>query len=396
MRTSLSLILVFTFLAAFVSAQSTPPAAAPDAANPPAAATGQAISPDDQAQFDKLFAEREALIKSLQALNKEYAQADAEKKAAILQQANESFVRLMTLHQTLVGLSEKIYTASPTPDARAEKLLTASCEGDLAGGNYEEALRLAKLLLEHGSKEKNLYVWGGFAAFCVGEPDLAETWLTKAAEENLALRSGQGDPLDPTALDFLKNPAEHKDAWKKELAIRAREAQADDLPRVLLKTNKGDIEVELFENEAPNTVANFVSLVEKGFYNGLTFHRVLPGFMAQGGCPKGDGSGGPGHSIACECYRPDYRQHFRGTLSMAHAGRDTGGSQFFLTFIPTSHLDGRHTAFGRVVKGMDVLAKIRRRDPGDPSAESIKPDQIVEAKVLRKRPHEYAPEVTRE
>ena len=136
-------------------------------------------------------------------------------------------------------------------------------------------------------------------------------------------------------------------------------------------------------------MANFISLVKKGFYNGLTFHRVLAGFMAQGGDPTGTGSGGPGYSIACECYRPDYRQHFRGTLSMAHAGRDTGGSQFFLTFVPTPHLDGKHTAFGRVVDGMDVLAKIQRRDPGD--AEAPRPDKIIEAKVLRKRPHEYVP-----
>ena len=112
-----------------------------------------------------------------------------------------------------------------------------------------------------------------------------------------------------------------------------------------MKTSEGDIEIELFENEAPNTVLNFITLVDKGFYNGLKFHRVLPGFMAQGGDPKGDGTGGPGYTIPCECYQPDHRLHFRGSLSMAHAGRDTGGSQFFLTFVPTQHLDGMHTGF---------------------------------------------------
>ncbi|MFH1268256.1 MAG: peptidylprolyl isomerase [Planctomycetota bacterium] len=161
------------------------------------------------------------------------------------------------------------------------------------------------------------------------------------------------------------------------------------MPRVALVTNKGEIEIELFENEAPNTVASFISLVEKGYYNGLTFHRVLPGFMAQGGCPDGTGSGGPGYQIACECYEPNHRLHFRGTLSMAHAGRDTGGSQFFLTFTPTRHLDGRHTAFGRVIRGMEVLAKIQRRNPQSPNPPE--PDKIVEAKVVRKRDHEYAP-----
>ncbi|MBU4272461.1 MAG: peptidylprolyl isomerase [Planctomycetes bacterium] len=162
------------------------------------------------------------------------------------------------------------------------------------------------------------------------------------------------------------------------------------MPRVLLKTSKGDILIELFENEAPNAAANFISLVENGFYDGLTFHRVLPGFMAQGGDPRGNGSGGPGYSIACECYKPNHRLHFRGSLSMAHAGRDTGGSQFFLTFVPAPQLDGKHTVFGRVIGEMDVLSNIQRRNPDD--KEAPPPDKIIEAKVIRKRPHEYKPE----
>ncbi|MBI2826059.1 MAG: peptidylprolyl isomerase [Planctomycetia bacterium] len=164
------------------------------------------------------------------------------------------------------------------------------------------------------------------------------------------------------------------------------------MPRVLLQTSKGDIVLELFENEAPNTVANFVSLVEKGFYDGLSFHRVLPGFMAQGGDPKGDGSGGPGYTIACECYTPNHRQHFRGSLSMAHAGKDTGGSQFFLTFVPTPHLDeaqAPHTVFGRVIEGMDVLTALTRRDPTKQNQPDA--DKIIKATVLRKRDHAYEP-----
>ena len=176
-----------------------------------------------------------------------------------------------------------------------------------------------------------------------------------------------------------------KAGWAKEKKIREAEAKADDLPRVLLKTSAGDMEIELFENEAPNTVLNFITLVDKGFYNGLKFHRVLPGFMAQGGDPKGDGTGGPGYTIPCECYRPDHRLHFRGTLSMAHAGRDTGGSQFFLTFVPTKHLDGKHTVFGRVISGFDVLAKLKRRNPEDQTVGAA--DTIIEAKVTRKRQH---------
>jgi cyclophilin family peptidyl-prolyl cis-trans isomerase len=146
--------------------------------------------------------------------------------------------------------------------------------------------------------------------------------------------------------------------------------------------------VLLCENEAPIATANFISLVEKKYYDGLTFHRVLPGFMAQGGDPKGDGSGGPGYTIPDECRQDNHRIHFRGSLSMAKtAAPDTGGSQFFLTFVPTSHLDGKHTVFGRVVEGFDVLAKLQRTEPGAPGT----PDKIVKATVLSKRPHKYEP-----
>jgi cyclophilin family peptidyl-prolyl cis-trans isomerase len=135
-------------------------------------------------------------------------------------------------------------------------------------------------------------------------------------------------------------------------------------------------------------VANFLTLVKQGFYNDTPFHRVLPAFMAQGGAKTEDGNGGPGYNIKCECYRPDYRRHFRGTLSMAHRGRDTGSSQFFLTFTPTPHLNGRHTAFGRVIEGMEVLGDLTRRSP-EHQQNPPKPDRIIKAEVLRDRGHEY-------
>jgi len=144
--------------------------------------------------------------------------------------------------------------------------------------------------------------------------------------------------------------------------------------------------VALLENEAPIATANFIELVEKKFFDGLKFHRVLQGFMAQGGDPKADGTGGPGYTIPDECYEDDHRNHFRGSLSMANSGqRDTGGSQFFLTFVPTAHLDGKHTVFGRVVEGMDVLSKLQRCEPGDSSTA----DRITKATVLSKRNHRY-------
>jgi peptidyl-prolyl cis-trans isomerase B (cyclophilin B) len=128
-------------------------------------------------------------------------------------------------------------------------------------------------------------------------------------------------------------------------------------------TDKGDMKGELFQHNAPGTVANFKKLADQGFYNGLSFHRVIPNFVIQGGCPKGDGTGGPGYTIPCETQGGNQR-HERGVLSMAHAGRNTGGSQFFICHSRdnTAHLDGNHTCFGKVYTGLDVLDSIL---PGD-------------------------------
>ncbi|MDL2211581.1 peptidylprolyl isomerase [Erysipelotrichaceae bacterium OttesenSCG-928-M19] len=121
----------------------------------------------------------------------------------------------------------------------------------------------------------------------------------------------------------------------------------------------GDIiELELFENEAPKTVENFVKLIEAGFYDGLTFHRVIPGFVSQGGCPKGNGTGGPGYTIPCETINNPH-QHLAGSLSMAHAGKDTGGSQFFIVHEPQPHLDGVHTVFGQTISGLEYAKAMK-------------------------------------
>ena len=131
----------------------------------------------------------------------------------------------------------------------------------------------------------------------------------------------------------------------------------------MFKTEKGDFEVELFADKAPATVNNFVFLARDGFYNGVTFHRVIKDFMAQAGDPTGTGTGGPGYKFADE-FHPELKHSKPGILSMANAGRNTNGSQFFITFAPTPHLDGKHSVFGQVVKGMEVVRSIRERDPG--------------------------------
>lgn len=133
--------------------------------------------------------------------------------------------------------------------------------------------------------------------------------------------------------------------------------------QVKIQTEKGDMLAEMYEKDAPNTVANFTKLAKDGFYDGLTFHRVIPDFVIQGGCPDGTGAGGPGYKIDCEL-DGDNQYHDRGVLSMAHAGRNTGGSQFFICHSRnnTSHLDRNHTCFGKVIEGVNIIDDIRMGD----------------------------------
>lgn len=153
--------------------------------------------------------------------------------------------------------------------------------------------------------------------------------------------------------------------------------ELEELQYALLTTNKGEILIKLFSQEAPQSVTNFATLAKQKFYDGLNFHRVIDGFVAQGGCPYGTGTGGPGYRIKCELENNSHR-HEKGSLSMAHAGRDTGGSQFFLCFVPLPHLDGEHTVFGQI-------------EPSDTSSlktlDSLQPnDTITTIKILAQKP----------
>ncbi len=197
------------------------------------------------------------------------------------------------------------------------------------------------------------------------------------------------NPAITARIDTTKTKSqEAKTLWDEENSIREVEEFADDLPLVTMQTSKGTIELELFEDHAPNTVANFISLADSGYYDGILFHRVIPRFMAQGGDPNSRegasgraGEGGPGYTIKDEHTSEDYRNHFAGSLSMAKTSApNSGGSQFFLTHLPTSHLNGKHTVFGRITDGLDNARALE------------KDDEIISVKVLRKRDHAYIPE----
>ena len=337
-----------------------------------------AAAPAEPPAFEQVFGQWKDLLARLRQLQEAYKTAPFEEKKELESQFNKLLAQGKQLAPVLAAAAERAYVAAPNQDKQVSDFLFSTLSDKVNTDDYEAAVRIAKVLIGGNYPNASVYNLGGVAAFNSSDFATARAWLKKA-DDNVAL-AGEGKKLYST-LDH------YEPLWAKESAIRAAEAQAKDLPQVKLETSKGVVVIELFENEAPNATANFISLVEKKFYDGLKFHRVIPHFMAQGGDPQGNGSGGPGYTIDCECYQPNARKHFRGSLSMAHAGRNTGGSQFFLTFVPTTHLDGKHTVFGRVIEGFDVLAKLERTE-GDKGPDA---DKIVQATVLRKRNHKYEP-----
>lgn len=332
----------------------------------------EAATPEQRQAFDTELMQLEE--KAMQTQPKLFASAEAAYKAdpAKYPEAGEVLLAragyaVMNGEVELTNRLHQVLLAAPNVPM---DMKLGVAEQNLRLGDYEMARKLADEVLTNPEADPRVLNLAAVAAVGLNKLTEAEEYLKKAKEK---------DVLEPFTQAYLR-----------EIEFRRRDAEAGDSPQVLLRTTKGDVFLQLFENEAPNTVANFINLVEKGFYNGLPFHRVIEGFMAQGGDPKGNGTGGPGYRIKCECYRPDYRVHFAYSLAMAHAGRDTGGSQFYITFVPTPHLDGRHTVFGRVIKGIDVVNALTKTEPGDQSGAEA--DKIVSAHVLRKRDHEYKPE----
>jgi cyclophilin family peptidyl-prolyl cis-trans isomerase len=170
----------------------------------------------------------------------------------------------------------------------------------------------------------------------------------------------------PTALSWTEPPAMTIDTTKSYEA--------------LLKTDKGDVRIALYADKTPKTVNNFVFLARQGFYDGVMFHRVIPGFMAQTGDPTGTGSGGPGYRFEDE-FDPSLKHDSEGIVSMANAGANTNGSQFFITYAPQSHLDGAHTVFGKVIEGMEAVRALMARDPSVPGAPG---DRILMVEIIEK------------
>jgi len=363
------------------------------------------LGPHNKA-FLELFTEYRELTKKLTAMKVEYQDARPARREEIDAVYSGLFKQGLELKKRLTDIALDAHQEAPNRNPLVSEFLYTSIGFEFNRENYEESFRIFKRLEASGlAKDSDrYYVFGGLAAMLTMNYEEADAWIKKAIESGelektmkSLMQSEAGRQHAGTLQSQLQMMPRLKTAWAKEQEIRNAETEAGEkdpakkLPRVELTTTKGKIVLELFENEAPNTVANFISLVEKKFYYDLVFHRVLPTFMAQGGDPTGTGRGGPGYNFDDECGRrfPQERKHFRGSISMANAGPNTNGSQFFLTFIPTSFLDGKHTVFGRVVEGIEVLADIQRVDPDDKEATIPELDKIISSKVLNKRDHTY-------
>ena len=338
-----------------------------------------------RAEFDSVFGEWKDMLSAMRELRAQAQAADDEELPGMVEQYNGLIAKGEQMIPQLRDAAIAVYKESPNTDRQITRWLSTIGSDYLATDRFAEAAATINALIEGKATDPVIYNDAGVMAFANHEFEKAKGYFEKAAAAGVL--TGQSDGMNKVVDDYIK-------FWGRESRLR-KEADAlegdDRLPRVKMETNKGTLVFELFEDEAPETVGNFVHLVESGFYDGLTFHRVLGGFMMQGGCPQGNGQGGPGYNIFCECTSPDHRKHFTGSLSMAHAGRDTGGSQFFVTFVPTPMLNGDHTVFGRVIEGLDVLPKINRRDPDKPTDLAISKDKIIKAEVLNKRDHAYKP-----
>lgn len=345
---------------------------------------------EETASFDELFEQWKGVIADLRKLRGEYSSSKPEDTAALEQQWQDLIARGNSLLPRLRAAAMNEYRDAASVDPQVQRFLLKLAEDALNGDDYEVAYDIAKTMLDRSEADKapppkELFGIAGVSAFMTNKYDDAEKYIDQAKQ----VGAWNETEMNKSGLPIEASLPKYKEWWAKEQEIREQEAD-DNLPRVKLTTSVGEIVLELFENEAPETVGNFINLVESDFYTDVKFHRVLPHFMAQTGDPKGDGTGGPGYNIYDEVDKPNYRRHFRGSLSMAKGQfKDTGGSQFFLTFTPRENLDGLHTVFGRVVEGMDVLAKIQRVDPEKPS--DVEKTVLEKAEVLRKGDHPYLP-----
>jgi cyclophilin family peptidyl-prolyl cis-trans isomerase len=336
-----------------------------------------------RSDFDLLLDDWNRVDQQLDALSLQVRGAAVNRREEFRQQYVELVREAWEILPQLRKSAIDEYRLHPNQDPDVTLTLVGLLAHEVRNDQAETAVDIAGDLIEHGCEHISLFNLAGRATYCLNDFDNAKRLLQHARERSA---------IDKQADEYLRELEVARTRWRSELEFRQRDdAASEPLPRVRLRTTQGDVLLELFENDAPQTVGNFVQLVESRFYDGLTFHRVVPNLMAQTGDPTGNGFGGPGYAIYDEVAK-QHRNHFRGSLSMAKTKEpNTAGSQFFITFRPVPELDGKHTVFGRVVDGMEVIANLQKREANS----QLEPDRILTAEVDYKRPHEYRPNKVR-
>lgn len=404
MRDGLILGLLTVFLIpAWVSAQAltgkvppvpgTQPAVkAQPGAKPASAAEGKSEAdpalPPAMATFKKAYSAYVKAGVSARELQRQYVALSTteEQKEEIGAKLEKLSDYLTKLYPKLMELAEAAWKEAPSSDPEILRYIVEVLDVKLVTEDYENAQEILVGLIQQRIPQQylaDLYDVAGEVCFMLNDFEKAGQFYEQAAKAGVLSERG--------AL-LQKDVSYQRVGWAKEAILREREAKADDLPRVVLKTTKGDITFELFENEAPNTVANFIYLVKKGFYDGMYFDPVIPGLFAESGNSMENEDGGPGYTIRDEFDEKNARHHYRGTISMSRTGENTAGSRFYISFAPQKELDGKAVVFGRVIKGMDVLSQITRMDPQNPDP-MAEPDMIESAEVLRERDHKYVPKI---
>lgn len=390
-------------------AQETAPAAEAPADSTPAeadaAATGgdlavplaepEPLSPEAQALADRFETQRLAWAETLaemRAIQIRYnnrvdrSAAKLQQYAQLRDQAREQLRELFGLARELFALRNDHFNAAST--------LATTLDYRRENSVYEDSFQAAKLLIEADAPMTVLYLMAARSAFVEGYFDEVMPMYEKFIE---AEGVDELETVDQQIGGMLET---YPPRWETEVQRRQADAAADDLPRVLLETTRGPVVLELFENEAPNTVANFIHLVEDGFYDETEFYQVISDLLAIGGDPLGDGTGTSGRFIPDEHDHPQRRYIFRGSLFMAKVPiSDTGeafvpnsaSSQFIIAMMPMMPQDQTQTVFGRVIEGMDVVGAFQRLDPQEKKDQQMQlpPDRILTARVIRKRDHDY-------
>lgn len=407
---ALAAALSVVFLAGIFSALPLRVAIAQEAAPGAESSTASTQAPasvDPVAEPEPLSEEAQELIKQFEEKQQTWAETLAEMRAIQIRYSNgadrsrQSLQRFHELRDRSRGEMRELFDVGVQlfelrdDYFEAASVLATALDYRRENSIYEDSFQAAKLLIEAGATMPYLYLMAARAAFVEGHFDevmpLYETFVEVEGPDKLE----KVDQQIVNILDF------YPQWWEEELQRRAEDAQAGDLPRVLLETTRGPVLLELFEDQAPNTVANFIRLVEEGYYDETEFYQVIDDLMAMGGDPRGDGSGTSGRFIPDEHDHPQRRRIFRGSLFMAKMslpGEDAGfapdsaSSQFIIALMPIIPKDPSQTVFGRVIQGMDVVGSFQRIDPQEKKEEQIQlpPDRILTARVVRKRDHDYS------